>query len=300
MANEKNLMDGAEQKSMGGYRVAAIVLAVLVVAISAIFIVNRQKMVADYEVLSSERNAIQVELTSLSADYDKMAADNKELSLKLEVEKNRADSIASQLEKERSFNSSKLAKYERELGSMRAMMRDYVAQIDSLNALAAQLTAENVEYQKEVAAQTARADKAEQEVADLSKRISEGAILHADNIELLAFKKNGKVTKGKIKKCPKVGVSFSLMPNVLSKAGNKSIYAVITAPGGFVLTTEALPTFDLNGKKQSYSSSRDVDYRNEKLDVVIYYEANGFEGGDYKIDLYCEGENIGTAEVYRK
>ncbi len=298
MANDKNLTEGSAQ-SAGGYRIAAIVLAVVVIAVSAIFIMNRQQMVADYEVLSSERNAIQLELTELSSDFSKLKTDNAELTKLLAVEKNRTDSLLSQIEADRKTNSNKIYRYERELGSLRATLKDYLAQIDSLNALNAELTAENVEYKKEVASQTARADKAEKDAADLAQRISEGARLLANDIEIIPYAKSGR-EKTRIKRAASIGVSFSLAPNVLTKAGLKEIYACITAPGGFVLTTEALPTFKVGGKDVAYSALREVDYQNEKLDVIIYYAANGFEKGTYKVDLYCDGAIIGSAETEEK
>ncbi len=298
MANETNFEE-TEKKSVGGYRIAAIILAVAVVAVAAIFITTRQQMLADYDVLSSERNAIQIELTKLSADYDKLETSNEELALMLEVEKNRADSILAQLTKERTYNNYKISQYEKELGSLRATMRDYLAQIDSLNAVNAELAADNVKANKEIARQSARADKAEKDAAALAKRIDAGSRLHADNIAITPYAKSGR-EKVRIKRAANIGISFSLMPNVLAKAGNRTIYACVTAPGGFVLTTEALPTFKLGGKNTTYTASRDVDYQNEKLDVVIYYAADGFEKGEYKVDLYCDGTIIGSAEMIEK
>ena len=82
--------------------------------------------------------------------------------------------------------------------------------------------------------------------------------------------------------------------------GNKAVYVRITSPDGYVLTTEAMPTFDFEGERLSYSAMREVDYQNQDLEVGIYYNSTGFAAGTYQIQLYCEGRLIGQTQVVMK
>ena len=50
--------------------------------------------------------------------------------------------------------------------------------------------------------------------------------------------------------------------------GNKAVYVRITAPDGYVLTTEAMPTFEFEGERLSYSAMREVDYQNQDLSLI--------------------------------
>ena len=45
---------------------------------------------------------------------------------------------------------------------------------------------------------------------------------------------------------------------------------------------------------------REVDYQNQDLEVGIYFNSSGFTAGTYRIQLYCEGRAIGSAEVFMK
>ena len=91
-----------------------------------------------------------------------------------------------------------------------------------------------------------------------------------------------------------------LAANELATPGNKAIYVRITSPDGYVLTTEAMPTFEFEGERLSYSAMREVDYQNQDLEVGIYYNSTGFAAGTYQIQLYSEGRLIGQTQVVMK
>ena len=79
--------------------------------------------------------------------------------------------------------------------------------------------------------------------------------------------------------------------------GNKAIYLRIISPDGYVLTTEAMPSFEYEGERLTYSAMREVDYQNQDLEVGIYFTSSGFAAGTYRMELYTEGRLIGQAQV---
>ena len=46
-----------------------------------------------------------------------------------------------------------------------------------------------------------------------------------------------------------------------------------------------------------YSAVREVDYQNQDVEVSIYYRGSGFTEGQYSIELYADGNMIGSGTV---
>ena len=149
------------------------------------------------------------------------------------------------------------------------------------------------------AAAKLRADMAEEKAAELDNKVKVGSVLRARDIRLSALNDRSKPVS-RVKNAARLRVDFVLAANELATPGNKAVYVRITSPDGYVLTTEAMPTFEFEGERLSYSAMREVDYQNQDLEVGIYYNSTGFAAGTYQIQLYCEGRLIGQTQVVMK
>ena len=284
------------EKSIRGYRIVIIILSVILVALSILyFSIHRQQML-DNELLQADRDSIQNDLGRLMADYDNLRVSNDSISASLSVERERADSLMTRLKKERSWNLAKIKQYEREVGTLRTAMKDYIRQIDSLNTLNQKLISENVSYRKEISSANLRAEMAEEKAAELDNKVKVGSVLRARDIRLEALNDRGK-SVSRIKNASRLRVDFVLSANELAMPGNKAIYLRIISPDGYVLTTEAMPSFEYEGERLTYSAMREVDYQNQDLEVGIYFTSSGFAAGTYRMELYTEGRLIGQAQV---
>lgn len=284
------------EKSIRGYRIVIIILSVILVALSILyFSIHRQQML-DNELLQADRDSIQNDLGRLMADYDNLRVSNDSISASLSVERERADSLMTRLKKERSWNLAKIKQYEREVGTLRTAMKDYIRQIDSLNTLNQKLISENVSYRKEISSANLRAEMAEEKAAELDNKVKVGSVLRARDIWLEALNDRGK-SVSRIKNASRLRVDFVLSANELAMPGNKAIYLRIISPDGYVLTTEAMPSFEYEGERLTYSAMREVDYQNQDLEVGIYFTSSGFAAGTYRMELYTEGRLIGQAQV---
>lgn len=284
------------EKSIRGYRIVIIILSVILVALSILyFSIHRQQML-DNELLQADRDSIQNDLGRLMADYDNLRVSNDSISASLSVERERADSLMTRLKKERSWNLAKIKQYEREVGTLRSAMKDYIRQIDSLNTLNQKLISENVSYRKEISSANLRAEMAEEKAAELDNKVKVGSVLRARDIRLEALNDRGKAVS-RIKNASRLRVDFVLSANELAMPGNKAIYLRIISPDGYVLTTEAMPSFEYEGERLTYSAMREVDYQNQDLEVGIYFTSSGFAAGTYRMELYTEGRLIGQAQV---
>ncbi|WP_337439781.1 hypothetical protein [Alistipes sp.] len=283
-------------KSIRGYRIVIIILSVILVAISALYFgIHRQQML-DNELLRADRDSIQNDLGRLMEDYDNLHVANDSISASLDIERGRADSLMNQLRKERRWSLAKIKQYEKEVGTLRTVMRGYLHQIDSLNSLNQKLITENISYRKEISSATLRAEMAEEKAAELDNKVRAGAVIKARGIRLTGLNARNKEVS-RIRNAERVRVDFVLTANELTTPGNKAIYMRLTSPDGYVLTTEAMPTFEYEGERLSYSAMREVDYQNQDLEVGIYFDSSGFAAGTYLVQLYCDGYMIGSAEI---
>ncbi|HIV32157.1 MAG TPA: hypothetical protein H9995_02060 [Candidatus Alistipes excrementigallinarum] len=283
-------------KSIRGYRIVIIILSVILVAISALYFGIHRQQILDNELLRADRDSIQNDLGRLMEDYDNLHVANDSISASLDIERGRADSLMNQLRKERRWSLAKIKQYEKEVGTLRTVMRGYLHQIDSLNSLNQKLITENISYRKEISSATLRAEMAEEKAAELDNKVRAGAVIKARGIRLTGLNARNKEVS-RIRNAERVRVDFVLTANELTTPGNKAVYMRLTSPDGYVLTTEAMPTFEYEGERLSYSAMREVDYQNQDLEVGIYFDSSGFAAGTYLVQLYCDGYMIGSAEI---
>jgi hypothetical protein len=284
--------DDSSQKSIRGYRVVIILLAVILAGISALYFnLNRQQQ-RDYELLKVDRDSIQSNLEGLITEYDSLKFTNDTIAARL-VE---ANQMMEQLKRERRWNYAKIKEYEKEVGTLRSVMRNYLKQIDSLNSLNKKLVAENVSYRKEISTANLRADVAEEKASELENKVRQGAVLRARDITMIALNARDNVVS-RVSKAVTLRVDFAISSNELASPGNRKVYLCIKSPDGYLLTSESMPTFDYQGMATGYSASREVDYQNEDVDMSIYYHGSGFTEGQYTIEIYTDGNLIGRGSV---
>ena len=289
---EQSEADAAVKKSIRGYRVVIVLLAVILAGISALYFnINRQQQ-RDYELLRVDRDSIQSDLSHLITEYDSLKFTNDTIAAKL-VE---ANEMMEQLKRERRWNYAKIKEYEKEVGTLRSVMRNYLKQIDSLNNLNKKLVAENVTYRKEISTARLRADVAEEKASELENRVRQGAVLRARDITMVALNARDNVVS-RIKNAVTLRVDFAISSNELAAPGNRKVYMCIKSPDGYLLTSESMPTFEYQGMNVGYSAVREVDYQNEDVDVSIYYRGSGFTEGQYSIEIYTDGNLIGSGSV---
>ena len=284
-------------KSIRGYRIVIIILSAILVALSVLYYsIHRQQML-DNELLQADRDSIQNDLGRLMTDYDGLRISNDSISAGLTLERERADSLMTRLKKERSWNLAKIKQYEKEVGTLRTIMRGYVRQIDSLNTLNKKLIKENVGFRKEISSANLRAEMAEEKAAELDNKVRIGAVLRARDISLAALNNNSRDVS-RIKNASRLRVEFTLAGNDLAEPGERTVYARITSPDGYVQSNASAATFEFEGERLTYTASRDVDYQNEDLAVGVYYnDGAGFTAGTYRVEVYADGRLAGQSDI---
>ncbi len=284
------------EKSIRGYRIVIILLAVILAALSILYFNIHRQQQADYALLEIDRDSIQNNLSNLMVDFDSLQFNNDSINATLAIERQRADSLMDRLKKERSWSYAKIKQYEKEVGTLQSLMRNYLRQIDSLNTLNQKLITENVGYRKEISSITQRAELAEEKATELDNMVKAGSVLKARSIRLTGLNNRGNEVS-RIKNAVRLRTDFMLAANDLATPGDKTIYVRLIAPDGYVLSTEGAPSFEFEGERLSYSAERTIDYQNEDIEVGIFYSGSGFTAGTYTIQLYADGRLIGSSEI---
>jgi len=218
----------AVKKSLRGYRVVIILLAIILAGLSVLYFnLNRQQQ-EDYALLQADRDTIQNNLTSLINEYDNLKYQNDTIAAQLQ----KATEMVEQLKRERRFNYNKLKAYQKEVGTLRAVMKNYLRQIDSLNTLNKKVIGENVSLRKEISTANLRADVAEERASELQNKVAQGSVLRARDITLVALNANDKIIS-RVKNAATLRVDFTVGANELAAAGNRPIYLCITSPDGY-------------------------------------------------------------------
>lgn len=291
------------QRSLKGYRLIALLLLVLLIP-AAFFSINyglkNKSIEADYAIVQSARQLFEEQNTLLQRDAESLVAELESLKDQNDtmlVKYQEAVVMLEQLQKEKTYNYNQLAKYKREVETLRGVMKGYLKQIDSLNTINSNLQAQNVAYKKEITSAQLRADVAEEKADELGTKVRIGAVIRASGIRMAALNDKSKEVR-RIKMASRLRVDLELTANELAEPGEKSIYICITAPDGYVLSSEDMIVFNFEGDEMMASAVRKVDYENQSVPVSIFYDGHSFDKGTYKVDIYIDGRHSGSQETY--
>ena len=281
-----------DNKAVRGYRIVIIILAVILVALSAVYFNMHRQQQQEYQLLEQDRTKIQGDLDSLIVSFDDLKIQNDSIAANLEE----ANKLMEQLKNERRLNYAKIRAYEKEVGTLRTVMQGYIRQIDSLNNINQKLTKENVSYKKQISTQKLRAEMAEERAEELNNKVRAGAVIRARSITLKALNEKGKeITR--VQKASRLYADFALSANDLAEPGNRPVYVCITSPEGYLIANSDAATFSFEGEPKVYSAMREVDYDCSDLGVGIYVNGNGFTAGTYHVEIYVDGRLAGANDI---
>ena len=240
-----------------------IIMAVILVALSAIYFMQVKQMQEDFAI---ERDTLTSQLTSLLNDYDTLKTLNDTLSVHYEGERQKADSLLQTLQKERRLSYAKIREYEKKMTYMREVMTGYIRQIDSLNTINKKLVSENSSIRKKILDYRLRAESAEEKSQELSTKVRQGSVIRARDIRLVALSKSDREVS-RANRAERLRVDLVLVGNELSTPGERNVYTQIIGPDGYPLVNGSNALFDFEGSSITYSAMRSVDYQNNDLNV---------------------------------
>lgn len=292
-----------QRRSIKGLTTVAVILIVLLIPaayFSVSYAIKNKAISDDYAIVQSARMLFEEQNTMLQRDAESLVAELEDLKDRNDtmlVKYQEAVVMLEQLQKEKTYNYEQLAKYKREVETLRGVMRGYLRQIDSLNTINSDLQAQNVAFKKEISTAQLRADVAEEKADELNTKVRIGSVIRSSGVRMAMLNSNSKEVK-RVRQASRIRVDFELTANELAEPGEKSIYICITAPDGYVLSSEDMILFMFEGEEMMASAMRKVDYENQSVPVSIYYDGAAFERGTYTVDIYIDGRHSGSQATY--
>jgi predicted nucleic acid-binding Zn-ribbon protein len=190
-----------------------------------------------------------------------------------------------------------------QLAKARTMIAELNNQISGLEAEVTRLTGENQELT--VAKTTLEAEKADlqtniatvsTEKAELEKTVDVASTFSASNIQVVPVdqKKSGKEkTTTTAKRVDKLVVSFDV-ENRIAKSGPADMYLIVTAPDGKVISQSGNILNTRADGDKSFTAKIPVNYeQGTRKPVQFPIQQEGFQTGNYKVEIYHNGFKIG-------
>ncbi|MEE0119484.1 MAG: hypothetical protein U0I09_07935 [Bacteroidaceae bacterium] len=274
--------------------VAGIILVSLLIYMNTKMRVRQEENEQMIEVLKMDKAEMENEYEQFAMQYNEMMAqiNNDSLINQLAIEQERVQKLLEELRQTKAENTREIIRLKKELATLRAILKDYVMQIDSLNRENQALKVDNdkLRNQNQLAKEHITTLSTQNE--ELVDKVAIASQLNATGISAMAHNKRGKDTD-KIRKAKKFVVSFTLARNVTTETGMRSIYVRITTPTGSILTNGG--TFQYENRDLQYSILKEVEYNGEELPVTVYWDiAESLTAGQYRVDIFADGQNIGT------
>jgi cell division protein FtsB len=273
-----------------------IFLSAILVIVIVLFFIQRSEHSKIVTSLNAEKESLQAELNEMMQSYDALKTDNDTLNSELFVARTRVKDLMVEIGQLKKASYAQISRYQDEVGSLRRIMRNYIVQVDSLNRRNQQLLAENEQVKQNYLEIESRNKALLEEKNQLSQRVERASQLEALNLTVTGINKKGSSINNR-EKAEKLVISFTLSKNVTAKRGNKNIYVRILRPDQILLTKSNKDLFQFEDLKIPYSAVREVTYEGNELPVNIFWDNQGeepFMAGVYTIDVFADGNNIGT------
>ncbi|MFV0290903.1 MAG: hypothetical protein ACK5IJ_08430 [Mangrovibacterium sp.] len=295
-APKRRELEEAQEKSKK-LNLIVIFLAVGFAILLVIFLIQRRNSKEMNDLLTMQKDNLQLELTEMVANYDTLKTANDTLNLRLYSAQTEVKDLLDEMTKMKKANLSQIKKYQKEIGSLREIMRNYVVQVDSLNQRNKILMAENEQVKQEYAKVQSKNQKLEQQKEELSQVVKQAAQLEARNIQIFGLNSRGKETIN-ASRAEQLQIQMTLTKNLTAKRGAKNVYVRVLRPDQVLLVPSAGGTFKYEDLDIPYSAFREVNYEGNELPLNIYWDNAGkaaFMEGSYTVDVFADGNNIGTA-----
>ncbi|MBI5220041.1 MAG: hypothetical protein HY958_14030 [Bacteroidia bacterium] len=259
-------------------------------------VVYLKQIIKIKETTNDERERLTKDLNNMLDQYQSMKTNNKRINRELKEQQEKIEKMIAEVKNLKANNYYQIKQYKDEIETLRKIMRHYVVQIDSLNTLNQGLKAENVKVKADIQKEKTTVEELSQKNEQLATKVNIAAVLKAQSIEPFALNKRSKpITKAK--KVEKFKICFIIIENDIAPPGVRDVYLRIARPDGLVLATSEQDLFKFGNEMIVFSAKRQVDFQNKNVDMCIYWDNNQeLIPGSYTVDLFADGNIIGTAK----
>ena len=310
---ENNTQD--TQKSFNSNWIYLGIIALLLIAGIYLFVtkneVEKQKAntINELATVSTDKAAVENQYNAALARLDEMKGQSIQMDSLLNDRNAEVEELKRKIKKildNKNASESELKKANSMIAQLNSKMAEFQNTITALKQ-------ENINLTEDKKQLTAAQENLKEEKRKVEKTlettIETASILHASDFKMEAInrKKNllGKdkeVETGKAKKADLIKFSFDLDENRVSESGEKVIYICVYKPNGSIAGNNS--KFKLStGAEKGYTTSKTISYKQgEKVNDIVtqWIPSEDFEKGNYKVEVYHMGYNIGSENVTLK
>lgn len=310
---ENNTQD--TQKSFNSNWIYLGIIALLLIAGIYLFVtkneVEKQKAdtINELATISTDKAAVENQYNAALARLDEMKGQSIQMDSLLNDRNAEVEELKRKIKKildNKNASESELKKANSMIAQLNSKMAEFQNTITALKQ-------ENINLTEDKKQLTAAQENLKEEKRKVEKTlettIETASILHASDFKMEAInrKKNllGKdkeVETGKAKKADLIKFSFDLDENRVSESGEKVIYICVYKPNGSIAGNNS--KFKLsNGAEKGYTTSKTISYKQgEKVNDIVtqWIPSEDFKKGNYKVEVYHMGYNIGSENVTLK
>jgi hypothetical protein len=203
------------------------------------------------------------------------------------------------------LSEKQLKKFKEENKQLLRFKDIYLRKIDSLIQANQALLAENSGLKEELSGERATTGQLRDENANLNSKVALGSILKVRDFKMTGVRQSGKNEKtiSKAKRVEKLKICLTLLENALAKSGARMVYIRIMDANGVPMFEDGTGSGSttLNGKEFKYTAMAPVDYTQSDTPLCVYWKKSGtWAVGNYKAEVYCDGQLLGTSELSLK
>lgn len=299
--NKKNVLATGDKDKERRNNIIIIMLSVVLIIVVVVFFFQRNENRKMLAALTIEKQSIETELNKLVENYDSLHTTNEELQSELEGAQTKVRDLILEVGQIKKVSYDQIAQYRSEVTTLRNIMKNYIVQVDSLNRRNEILMAENVQVKQEYAQSESKNQQLEKDKEKLQEKIKMAAQLEATELTATGINRRGKDAES-ARRAEQIKVSFVLSKNITAPRGNKIVYVRIQKPNQVLLQESPNDIFQFENLKIPFSAKREITYEGNALPVNIFWDNKGeeFMEGEYTIDVFTDGNNIGTTKMLLK
>jgi len=281
--------------------IIVILLSLTLVTLLVLFFMQRNDYRQIVGEISSEKDSIQFELNQIIVSYDSLKTENDTINEQLYFAQTKVKDLLMEVEQTKRLSVERIGRYQKEVTTLREIMRNYIVQIDSLNRRNQILMAENLEVKEQVKQVESQNVQLTQEKDRLEQNLQRAAKLELSDLLAEAVNNRNQSTRF-VNRANMIRISFTLSRNITAKRGAKNVYVRIMRPDQLLLSKSPNDLFQFEDLKIPFSAMREVNYEGNDLPVNIFWDNEGekFMQGVYTVDIFADGNNIGTTRLEMK
>lgn len=301
------------QKPKRSSKIYYIIIILILLTSNGIFVYNYfttdKKLVHTEEELfatDSVKKALDKILLETDKELDTYKGKNAELDAFLKQKSDSLNEYAHRITiliRQNKVNKDQLDQALEEIDQLRYFKRKTMTQIDSLSNQIDLLSRENNGLKNTISSEKRRNEDLTMENIRLGNKVAIGSKLNTTNLMItgIRLRSNGKERETlKASQLEQLKITFHIDPNYVANPGTKQIYIKVIGPDGGTLYVEASGSgmFKFEGQDAKYTAVKDIEFTQEAQDVTVYWKkSSAFSPGEYMIELFCEGMQIGTGKV---